>query len=108
MVVIGGFSYAGSTNSYVQSVEMYGPVLTVAPSSGAKGTTVTVSGSNFAATASVTISFRGTAIVTGTTDSVGVFSPATFSVPNVGSGSYEVRAVDNQSQYPVHKTFVVP
>src|SRR5207245_2676811 len=67
------------------------------PTSGPAGTTVTVTGSNFAANSGITISYDGTTVTTTpgtiTTSSTGSFS-ATFTVPASTAGYHTVTAND--------------
>jgi hypothetical protein len=69
--------------------------ITINPTSGPSGTTVTVTGTGFAASQTVIITYAGTNVVTSpspvTTGSTGGFT-ATFVVPVSPVGTYEVRA----------------
>ncbi|MGH9909018.1 MAG: beta strand repeat-containing protein, partial [Nitrososphaerales archaeon] len=70
-----------------------GESITISPTSGSVGTTVTVTGSNFVANTAVTIKFDGNAITTNpatvTTTSTGTFT-ATITIPNIVAGSHTV------------------
>ncbi len=56
------------------------PAITLDPDMGQRGDTVVVEGSNFPAEDLVTVRYRGVAVASGTTDTVGQFR-ATFTVP---------------------------
>jgi catechol 2,3-dioxygenase-like lactoylglutathione lyase family enzyme len=106
-VVNGGMS-AGS------QFAIYGPSVFLAPAAGAPGSTAAVTGTNFAPAATVSL-FWGAAndghlLATGATDSSGTTTtPLSFTVPATATpGTYTLTALDDQSQYPVTTTFVVP
>ena len=72
--------------------------ITLNPSSGAVGSTVTVTGSGFAASSSITIKYDGTTVATTTSTSSGSLpSGVTFSVPASVAGSHTVSATDASS-----------
>src|SRR5438445_429877 len=81
------------------------------PTSGPAGTTVTVTGSNFAANSGITISYDGTTVTTTpgtiTTSSTGSFS-ATFTVPASTAGSHTVSAKDAVSNSASAQYTVTP
>ena len=108
---IGGEVLPSSTAAPVSTVESYGPVPVVTPSSGPKGTLATVAGNNFAANATVSVYWNGlsgTLLGTGITNGGGVLAaPISITIPNVGVASYKLTVVDNRSQYPVTPTFKV-
>ncbi len=72
--------------------------ITLTPTSGKAGTTVTVAGSWFTASKKVTFTFDGTTLTTSpgtvSTDANGAFSGVTFTVPTVAVGTYTVKATD--------------
>ncbi len=74
------------------------PRITVSPTSGASGSTDTISGTGFAASSALSATFNTTSglMLAGTTstDAVGSFGGATYTVPPIGSGTYTVRASD--------------
>jgi hypothetical protein len=84
----------------VASVEVYGPVVALAPASAAPGAMVAVTGSNFAASAAVAVTLAGVVVASGVTDANGN-ATLDFAVPNLGQGTYKVAAIDARSQYPV-------
>jgi hypothetical protein len=77
--------------------------ITVSPASGAVGDNITVSGTGFAADKSIAITFDGAAVTTTpaavTTDGVGSFSQARFTVPAIARGTYIIRAQDTSGNY---------
>src|SRR5256712_7531928 len=80
------------------------------PTSGPAGTTVTVSGSGFAANSGITISYDGAAMTTNpgtiTTDSTGAFS-GSITVPlSSAAGPHMVKATD-ASNHPASASFTV-
>jgi len=74
--------------------------ITISPSSGYVGSTVTVSGSGFDPNSSVTIYFDTTAVHTVTTTATGTFSGATFSVPESYRGTHAVKGGDASGDSP--------
>ena len=76
------------------------PTMTISPTSGATGTTVTVGGENFLPSATITITIGGLEPTTNPTsvitDSDGDFSGATFTVPSsFSAGVFQVKCHDN-------------
>ena len=67
--------------------------ITLSPTSGSAGDRARVNGSGFGGRKDVTITFDGTRVVTVETDSDGSFT-ATFDVPDMGAGTYDVEAED--------------
>jgi len=74
--------------------------ITISPSSGYVGSTVTVSGSGFNASSSVTIYFDTTAVHTVTATATGTFSGATFDVPESYRGTHTVKGSDTGGESP--------
>jgi hypothetical protein len=72
------------------------PTMTMSPTGGAVGDTVTISGTGFGEELDVTIKFGGTEVVTDVTDDVGNFA-TTFNVPVKSPGAYTVEAKDEDS-----------
>jgi len=70
------------------------PKVTLSPSSGHVGDTVTVNGSGFNASSSVTIYFDTTSVKTVTSDANGSFSDTTFTVPESYEGTHTVKGKD--------------
>ncbi len=74
------------------------PLIAITPAAGSAGTYVTVTGSGFSVNTMVIVIFGGTQMTTVpstiTTDSYGAFT-ASFLVPLVGSGTWNVRAQDS-------------
>ncbi|HTD18590.1 MAG TPA: PQQ-dependent sugar dehydrogenase, partial [Ktedonobacteraceae bacterium] len=85
--------------------------ISLSPSTGPAGTTVTVSGNHFSANSAITISFDGTTVTTNlgiVTDSTGSFSGATFSVPTSSTaGSHLVRVSDGNGGHAYSDSFIV-
>ena len=69
------------------------PQITLSPSSGYVGSTVTVSGTGFNA-GSVTIYFDTTAVGTATASTSGTFTNVTFTVPDSCQGSHTIKGSD--------------
>jgi hypothetical protein len=109
------WAIGGTTNPELTgdaTVQIYGPSVSVTPTMGAPGTSISVVGSNFAANATVSIYFgsvSGTPLATGTTDATGKLPPAgiTLKVPSLAGGPQPLIAVDDRSQYPITLTFQV-
>jgi len=73
------------------------PDITIIPTSGAVGDTVTVSGTGFATSSSVTIYFDAVSRTTTTTNSSGTFSATTFAIPEASRGTHTVKAQDGSA-----------
>ncbi len=92
--------YGGPTPINTQfTVTAPPPSITLTPSTGAAGTTVTVSGSNFGATKTITIKFDNSVIATNpptvTSSNTGTFSSATITIPSTATaGNHTVSATD--------------
>jgi len=82
------------------------PEITINPTSGAVGDTVTVSGTGFAANSDIIIYFDTASVGTDGTDSDGSFSGATFTVPETSRGSHTIKAKDEDNNYDT-ATFTV-
>jgi hypothetical protein len=91
----------------LQDVEVYGPVITVSPTTGAPGASITVTGSNFAADAPIHVAVDDVVVVAGVTDANGAASLG-FVVPAIAAGAHAVTVADIRSQYPVSATLQVP
>jgi hypothetical protein len=76
------------------------PKVTLSPSSGCVGGTVTVDGTGFKASSSVTIYFDTTSVNTVTADANGSFSGATFTVPESCGGTHTVKGKDADGDSP--------
>jgi hypothetical protein len=84
------------------------PSITLTPTSGAVGSTVTVSGSYFAANSAITVKFDGSTVTTTTSTSTGTIpSGVTFTVPSSNGGAQTVTATDAYSNSAT-ATFTVP
>jgi hypothetical protein len=85
-----GNNYATTTFSVAQNV-------TLNPTSGPSGTTVTITGNGFGASKVITVKYNNISVTTSpasvTTNSTGYFT-ATFSVPTGVAGTYEVLVSD--------------
>jgi hypothetical protein len=75
------------------------PKITVSPTSGAVGDTVTVSGTGFDGTSTVTITFDTTTVTTAATNSSGTLAAAAFTVPSTSRGSHTVKVKDEGNNY---------
>jgi hypothetical protein len=72
--------------------------ISLSPTSGAIGTSVTISGSGFADSSALTATFNGSMVWTGTSTYSGVVpSGATFNVPTVSASAYTVTVTDASS-----------
>jgi len=67
--------------------------ISLSPTSGLAGDTITVSGTGFSASKGVTISFGDTVVQTAEMDSIGSFSATITALPG-DTGSYEITAID--------------
>ena len=74
--------------------------------SGNVGDAVAVNGTAFASEKTVDILFNGTKVAEATTDANGTFSMATFVVPHIPNGTYNVTAIDTTGRNAT-KTFRV-
>jgi len=86
------------------------PEITISPTSGAVGDTITVSGTGFAASSDIIIYFDGDEVdITAgdnDTNSDGSFSDATFIIPDTSRGSHTIKAKDEDNNYDT-ATFTV-
>jgi hypothetical protein len=89
-----GPTYATSTQLAMAYFTVTARQITLSPSSGYVGDTVTVSGTGFNASSTVTIYFDTTAVGTATTNTSGAFSGATFTVPDSYRGTHTVKGSD--------------
>jgi hypothetical protein len=84
------------------------PTITISPTSGIVGTTVTVSGSNFAPSSTITITYNGMAQSTSpstvTSNNTGSFT-ATFSVPVTSNGGLNTVTATDASSNSASATF---
>jgi hypothetical protein len=81
------------------------PAMTISPTSGSIGDSVKVTGTGFAKSKGVTVTFDDDEVATDNTDSYGSFE-TTFNVPDVGAGSFDVKAEDD-SNNSVSATFKI-
>ena len=99
----------GSTPT--DSVEAYGPVVSISPDVVDSGDTIRLSGHNFAAHANVRIRMATPLVndaVVGTTNAEGALpSPVSLHVVDAPSGSHAITVVDDKSRYPVTVRFRV-
>src|SRR5438445_9850276 len=84
---------ASSNSASAQFTFTTKPVISLDPTSGGEGSSVTVTGTNFSPGSTATISYDSTAVATSTVDTTGIFS-ATFSVPTSSAGPHTVSATD--------------
>src|SRR5256712_683046 len=98
-----------NTNSQITAVYRT-TALSLNPTSGTTGTTVTVTGKNFAANSGITISYDGSAIPTNpsviTTDSTGGFTGSITVPSSSAAGTHTVQATD-ASNHPASAQFTV-
>src|SRR2546426_2700420 len=98
-----------STNTQLTAVYRI-VTISLNPSSGPTGTTVTVTGKNFAANSGITISYDGSAITTTpttiTTDSTGSFTGSITIPSSSAAGPHTVKATD-ASNHPASAQFTV-
>ena len=80
--------------------------ITLNVTSGNVGDVVAVNGTAFASEKTVEILFNGTKVAEATTDANGTFSMATFVVPHIPNGTYNVTAIDTTGRNAT-KTFRV-
>ncbi len=106
LYVIGGAAGGG----VLDTVEAYGPSLTVEPPMGAAGSMVAAGGGNFAKNARVQFFWAAETVpaATGTTDGTGALvGMVQLTVPQAALGPLRLRAVDDKSVYPSFFTFTV-
>ena len=93
-----GTTCSGSVNGWsgcIATFKAAGPSMSLSPTSGPVGTSVTVSGSGFIASHSITITYGGSTVATTTSDSSGsIPSGVSFNVPASVAGSNTVQASD--------------
>src|SRR2546428_3383106 len=98
-----------STNTQLTAVYRI-VTISLNPTSGPTGTTVTVTGKNFAANSGITISYDGAGITTTpttiTTDSTGSFTGSITVPTSSGAGTHTVKATD-ASNHPASAQFTV-
>src|SRR2546427_3952626 len=98
-----------STNTQITAVYRI-VTISLNPSSGPTGTTVTVTGKNFAANSGITISYDGAGITTTpttiTTNSTGSFTGSITVPTSSGAGTHTVKATD-ASNHPASAQFTV-
>jgi hypothetical protein len=88
--------------------------VTVTPTSGSVGDTVTVNGTGFAASSNITIYFDSISVGTATTDATGGFPNTTFAIPSTSRGNHTIKAEDASSNYATatfavaHKITITP
>ncbi|TLX83690.1 MAG: hypothetical protein E6L00_00135, partial [Thaumarchaeota archaeon] len=81
-----------SSNSAITAIYQ-DSALTLAPSRGPVGTSVTVTGITFSPSTTITLSWDSTTLTTITSNSTGGFT-TTFQVPTASAGSHKVQATD--------------
>ena len=83
---------------------LYGPSVTLTPSTGFAASSFTLSGSNFATNAGVRVFWgnlvTGTPLGTATTDGSGNLATQTYAVPGTLSGTVQLTVIDDRSFYP--------
>jgi acyl-CoA hydrolase len=73
------------------------PKITINPTSGSVGDTVTVTGNGFDDSSSITIYFDSVSQTTTSTNANGTFTATTFAVPSTSRGTHTVKAQDASS-----------
>lgn len=86
------------TNYDTETVEV-DPKITINPTTGSVGDTITVTGNGFDGSSSLTIYFDTTTMTTASTNSSGTLSSATFVVPSTSRGTHTVKVQDAGSNY---------
>jgi len=81
------------------------PEMAISPTSGEKGSQVTVTGTGFGGEQDITITFNGATVTTDETDDYGSFS-ASFDVPDVNAGTYDVE-VEDEGDNNLTSTFTI-
>jgi hypothetical protein len=74
--------------------------ITISPTAGYVGDTVTANGTGFAANSDVTIYFDTTSVKVATTDASGNLNDATFTVPPSSKGAHPVKGKDPDNESP--------
>jgi len=89
--------------------------ITVSPTSGAVGDTVTINGTGFAASSPITFYFDDVSVGTATyTNLNGSFTNNTFTIPSTSRGSHTIKAQDASGNYAIatftvaHKITITP
>ena len=86
------------------------PSISLSPTSGNAGSTVTVSGSGFAASKQITATFAGSSVTlsgTTSTDSTGAFSGATFTVPTSTAGGSQTVVIRDANSNSANDIYTV-
>jgi hypothetical protein len=101
----------GSGSNGADTVEAYGPVVTLSASHGSPGALLLVQGSNFAASATVSVHFGGkddALLATGSTTKNGGLAPwIVWTVPDSPPGDYLLTVVDDKSRFPITLPFTI-
>ena len=71
------------------------PTVTVSPTSGANGTSITASGTYFTPNSSISVMYDSNTVASATTNSAGAFT-ASFKSPALGTGYHTIQAVDGK------------
>ena len=95
-----------SANATPTMTPQAGPALSLSPSSGLPGASVTANGSGFAPGETVDVSFNGQSVGTPTVNNGGTFSLA-FTVPNAAPGQYGVLAKGQTSGTTASTSFTI-
>src|SRR4029077_247662 len=89
--LVGTSSPSNSAFAITSAILLTSPAITLNPTSGLAGTSVTVTGTNFASNSGITVSYDGSAVSTSpgsiTTSATGGFS-ATFTEPAPTTGTH--------------------
>ena len=105
LYALGGYAREANDAGATDTVEVYGPVVSLSPSEAAPGQTIRLTGSNFAARAKVRLTIASepaNRIEIGKTDAQGALpSPVEWRVPSLPSGTHTITVVDDKSRYPI-------
>src|SRR3972149_6340188 len=80
--------------------------ISIGPTSGTAGTSVTITGANFTADRTFTVKFGTTTVKTGTTDLSGQLSTS-FEVPVLARGQYSITVTTNAPDTSSTETFTI-
>lgn len=94
-------TYVGSNQLAIAYFDVTARQITVSPTSGYVGSTVTVTGNSFNPSSTVTIYFDTIAVRTVTTNASGSFTNATFTVPESYKGTHAIKGSDTSGDSQV-------
>jgi hypothetical protein len=104
---VGGYDQLNAQG--LNTVEVYGPVVSLSAEGAAPGESVTVTGSNFAANATVSVRFggaQGQVLGSARTGATGTLPTGmTFTIPNLPAGDGTLTILDDRSRFPIRLAF---